>query len=158
MNISNPVATAKQGGVNFHPKWRRSYNNTMYTVCYLDTFLYYTTLILQSLNPSWLNSIKLSDSGQYKYRVDYHLEQTFLMLINLIIIINPEKPSMTPKKLNQIDFTWQNQLVTLFCEIKGRQNRLLTHNSSKTSKYNDVIVNNMLLFKHFTVVGLQFSG
>jgi len=69
-----------------------------------------------------ITSIKLSDSGRYKCRVDYHLEQTSFQLIDLIVIVPPEKPRIFYEteqvQSNRLHVT-ENQSVTLVCESKG---------------------------------------
>ena len=70
-----------------------------------------------------ISSIKLSDSGRYKCRVDYHLEQTSFQLIDLIVIVPPEKPRIfydtEQVQSNRLHVT-ENQSVTLVCESKGK--------------------------------------
>lgn len=69
-----------------------------------------------------MTSIKLSDGGRYKCRVDYHLEQTSFQLIDLLVILPPEKPRIfydtKQVKSNRLHVT-ENQSVTLICESKG---------------------------------------
>ena len=69
-----------------------------------------------------ISSIKLSDSGRYKCRVDYHLEQTSFQLLDLIVIIPPEKPTIfynTKQVTDNRVHARENKSVTLVCESQG---------------------------------------
>ena len=69
-----------------------------------------------------ISSIKLSDTGRYKCRVDYHLEQTSFQLIDLIVIVPPDKPRIFYNgdlvRDNRI-YLKENRSTTLHCESKG---------------------------------------
>ena len=71
--------------------------------------------------------IKLSNGGLYKCRMDYHLEQASFQLIDLLVILPPEKPRIfydtKQVKSNRLHVT-ENQSVTLICESKGRHRRI----------------------------------
>jgi len=69
-----------------------------------------------------IDNSKLSDGGRYKCRVDYHLEQTSFQLIDLIVIMPPEKPRIfyrtEPIESKRIHVN-ENQSLSLICESKG---------------------------------------
>ena len=70
-----------------------------------------------------ISNINLSDSGRYKCRVDYHLEQTSFQLLDLIVIIPPEKPRIFHNKEQVTDnriHARENKSVTLVCESEGK--------------------------------------
>ena len=69
-----------------------------------------------------ISSIKLSDSGRYKCRVDYHLGQTSFQLLDLIVIIPPEKPRIFYNAKQVTDNrvpAMENKSFSLVCESQG---------------------------------------
>ena len=70
-----------------------------------------------------ISNIKPSDGGRYKCRVDYQLEQTSFKLLDLIVIIPPEKPRIFYNKEQVTDnriHAKENKSVTLVCESQGK--------------------------------------
>ena len=74
-----------------------------------------------------INNSELADGGRYKCRVDYHLEQTSFQLIDLIVIVPPEKPKIfyksEPVESNRIHVK-ENQSLSLICESKGKESKI----------------------------------
>ena len=70
-----------------------------------------------------IHNVKAEDSGRYKCRVDYHLEQTSFQLVDLNVIIPPGPPTILyqgkPVVGNKIQVK-ENQSITLVCESIGK--------------------------------------
>lgn len=69
-----------------------------------------------------INNSQLKDAGMYKCRVDYHLEQTSFQLVNLNVIVPPQKPTIYYRSLPAIDGRIRveaNNSALLVCESKG---------------------------------------
>jgi len=69
-----------------------------------------------------IKKTQLEDSGNYKCRVDYFLEQTTFQLIDLVVIIPPRKPQIYLDNGLAVEDTYsvkENQTIQLTCESVG---------------------------------------
>ena len=69
-----------------------------------------------------IKKTQLEDSGLYKCRVDYFLEQTTFQLMNLVVIVPPQKPKIyLDNGLSVMDrlVVKENQSLSLTCESVG---------------------------------------